>query len=919
MKPDINEMRVRAAKFSMDWNDAKNENRETQSFYNDFFRIFGINRREVADFEEPIQITKKRKGYIDLFWPKVLLVEQKSAGLNLDEAEKQADRYYGALPSAKKPHYRLVCDFQNFRLFDYIDEEEIIRFPLAKLKENIKYFEFILDHTFEAYKKQETVSIRASNLMGQIYKTLVDNNYKDKKLEIFLTRLTFCLFADNTGIFNPPRLFQNLIYQTDEDGRNTAERIVKIFEILDRPETKRENNLDEDLARLPYVNGGLFEERIDSPTFDFDMRLSLIHAGGFDWSEISPAVFGNLFQMVMDAEERHEQGAHYTNERDILKVINPLFMDDLQTEFEQIKKRKTIEERTKLLEVFQNKLASMTFFDPACGCGNFLVIAYRELRKLEIKVLKLLHQKGIGGEQTELDARQFSKIDVHQFYGLELNDFAVHIARAALWMMDHFMNRELSEELGQVFSRIPLEKSPTIICADALDTDWADLLPPEQCSFIFGNPPFKGGKRTDKQNKQMRILTNLNGKTAKSLDYVCAWFLKSATYVRTTNKNIPFAFVATNSITQGQHVSMLWERLLHEHKLDIIFAHQTFAWESEASGKAHVHVVIIGLEKQEHLRKDKKLFSYKNLKGEPIEKLALAISPYLFDACKLKNPKLIIHGLSKPVTPRPIMTRGPQPTDDGHYIFHDGEITDFLKKEPKAKKFMRPYIGAKELIYNLPRVILDLEHAEPDEIQKMPLVKKRIAKVVEFREACTSKQTKLMAEYPRKFLSRRIPQKPFLIIPRVSSENRRYIPMAYAKPPVIPSDAVIYLEGENTLCMLSLLTSAMHMAWVQAVAGRLKSDFRYSNTITYNTFPLPNKKDIKTLAPLGQAILDARANHPKATLANLYDLITMPDDLHDAHKKNDAVIDKLYRAKDFTDNADRIAHLFALYEKQTAQ
>ncbi len=825
----------------MDWNDAKNENRETQSFYNDFFRIFGINRREVADFEEPIQITKKRKGYIDLFWPKVLLVEQKSAGLNLDEAEKQADRYYGALPSAKKPHYRLVCDFQNFRLFDYIDGEEIIRFPLAKLKENIKYFEFILDHTFEAYKKQETVSIRASNLMGQIYKTLVDNNYKDKKLEIFLTRLTFCLFADNTGIFNPPRLFQNLIYQTDEDGRNTAERIVKIFEILDRPETKRENNLDEDLARLPYVNGGLFEERIDSPTFDFDMRLSLIHAGGFDWSEISPAVFGNLFQMVMDAEERHEQGAHYTNERDILKVINPLFMDDLQTEFEQIKKRKTIEERTKLLEVFQNKLASMTFFDPACGCGNFLVIAYRELRKLEIKVLKLLHQKGIGGEQTELDARQFSKIDVHQFYGLELNDFAVHIARAALWMMDHFMNRELGKEFGQVIPRIPLEKSPTIICADALDTDWADLLPPEKCSFIFGNPPFVGAKTQSQfQREQVRKIANL-GKTGGTLDYVCAWYIKAGHYIQ---GKTGIGFVSTNSITQGEQVAQLWPILLETCDLEIAFAHKSFAWESEAPGKATVTVVIIGLEKKQHARKDKVLFFYEDTKGKPTAQPASAISPYLFDTSQLENSNVVVKETSRPLNGLPKMMIGTQPIDDGQLIFKTDERDEFLKDEPKAARFMKPLIGAHEFLNSRKRYILDLANEPPRVLRKMPHIMERLQKVTQFREKSKRKSTLAIANNPTQFNITAIPETPFLIIPRVSSDNREYIPIGYAKPPAIPTDAVLYIEGENTLCILALLTSAMHMAWMRTVTGRLGNSYRYSMGLVYNTFPLPKSKDI---------------------------------------------------------------------------
>ena len=934
MKLDINELRVRAAKFSTDWQKAKNENRETQSFYNDFFRIFGINRREVADFEEPIQITKKRKGYMDLFWPGVLLVEQKSLGLNLDEAEEQADRYYGALPNKKKPLYRLVCDFQNFRLFDYTTKEEIIRFPLTDLKENIDVFEFISDITFEAYKKQETVNIRASNLMGQIYKSLLASNYKDKKLEIFLTRLTFCLFADNTGIFNPPRLFQSLIHQTDENGENTAERIVKIFQALNQnPETNdRENNLDTDIAKLPYVNGGLFEEKIDSPTFDSHMRLSLIHAGLFDWSEISPAIFGNLFQMVMNAKERRKQGAHYTNERDILKVINPLFMDDLQNEFEKIKVNKNNQARQKNLQDFQNKLADMTFFDPACGCGNFLVIAYRELRKLEIKVLKLIYRKGIGGEQTELDARQFSKIDVHQFYGIEINDFAVHIARSALWMMDHFMNRELSEELGQVFSRIPLEKSPTIICADALDTDWADLLPAEQCSFILGNPPFGGAKlQSQHQREQVRKIANLGG-SGGTLDYVCAWYIKAGQYIQ---GKTGIGFVSTNSITQGEQVAQLWPILLEQCNLEIAFAHQSFDWESEAQGKATVSVIIIGLEKQKYARKRRHLFSYEGLKGEPIVQSASAISPYLFATNGTGNPRLFIKKNNKPLNGFSKMIIGTKPIDGGYYILTETEKEDLLSKEPKALPYIHPYIGAREFSHDSHRYIINAPEIPSSEFKNLPLIKKIRAQVKEYRLGKIPKKGKpldsikppgisslKLAETPTAFHVTVEPKSSFLVIPQVNTTNRKYVPIGFLSPPIIPSNLVnVVLDA--SLSDFALLNSAMHMAWLFRVGGRLGNSYRYSIRIVYNTFPLPKGADISKLETYGQAILDARRDalkkDPKATLADLYDRDGMPAALRRAHEANDRAVDRLYSAQPFADDTARINHLFALYEKQTAQ
>ena len=925
MRPNINEMRVRAAKFSMNWNDAKNENRETQSFYNDFFRIFGINRREVADFEEAIQITKKRKGYIDLFWPKVLIVEQKSAGKNLDEAEEQADRYYGALPVKKRPRYRLVCDFQNFRLFDYTDEEEI-RFSLAELKENIKHFEFILDHTFEAYKKQERVSIKASELMGGIHKSLRKSGYKNEDLEIFLPRLTFCLFADDTGIF-PINAFQDLIKSTKNDGSDTGALISQIFQVLNTKEDDRENHLNDKMANLPYVNGGLFEETIKIPSFDSATRGSLWRAGNdSDWSDISPAIFGSLFQSVMKKHERREQGAHYTNERDILKLINTLFMDDLQNRFEQIKANKNNQARQKLLQDFQDRLASMTFFDPACGCGNFLVIAYRELRRLEIKVLKLLHQKGIGGEQTELDARQFSKIDVHQFYGIELNDFAVHIARSALWMMDHFMNRELGEELGLVLLRIPLEKSPTIICTDALEMDWAELLPPEKCSFVFGNPPFGGAKKqSDHQRKQVRDIANLGG-SGGTLDYVCAWYIKAGQYIQ---GKTGIGFISTNSITQGQQVAQLWPILFEECGLEIVFAHQSFAWESEAQGQAAVSVIIIGLEKQKDARKNKILYSYESPKSKPIPESVLTISPYLLSTGGTADSHISVKQTSKPLNKLPKMRIGTKPIDGGYYILSEAEKKNLISKEPASDLYIHPFIGGRELTKGGNRYIIHANSIPADLLKSMPTVKSIIAQVRKYRFGKIPAKGKdkesikpaggtslELATTPRKFHITRVPKKPFMVIPRVTTSRRDYIPIAMYNPPDIPNDSTLYIASA-TPADFALLTSAMHMAWVNAVAGRLGNGYRYSIGVVYNTFPLSDDADLSKLTPFGQAILKARANHPKATLDQLYDPDDMPDDLRKAHLANDRAVDRLYSAQPFADDTARINHLFALYEKQT--
>ena len=914
MKLDDNELRVRAAKFSTDWQKAKNENRETQSFYNAFFRIFDVSRRKVADFEEPVQIGK-RKGYMDLFWPGVLLVEQKSTGKNLAEAEEQADRYYGALPEDKKPHYRLVCDFQQFRLFDYTkpDEKPII-FPLAELKENITHFKFISDITFEAYKKQEKMSVDVARLMGRIHTDLLKSKYIGKDLEVFLTRLTFCLFADDTGIFEEG-LFQKLMKIGRKYGNDVGPWIEKIFETLNKHDDNRQSTLDPELKKLRHINGGLFKDKIDIPTFDSTMRENLIYVGTFDWSDISPAIFGSMFQSIMDEKERREQGAHYTGEHDILKVIDSLFMDDLWYKFEQIKKRKTTKERNTLLKGLQNKLASMTFFDPACGCGNFLVIAYRELRQLEIEILVLLHTDSDGRRQGELDAQDLSKINVHQFYGIELNDFAVHIARTTLWMMDHFMNRKLGETLGQVFSRFPLEKSPTIICADALDADWADLLPPEKCSFILGNPPFSGAKpQSDAQRKQVRDIANL-GKSGGTLDYVCAWYIKAGHYIQ---GKTGIGFVSTNSITQGEQVAQLWPILFEQCKLEIVFAHKTFIWKSEAPAPAQVHVVIIGLEKQEHARDNRILFSYESMKGATTPKSVSTISPYLFDTSRSENPNVLVKETSKPLNGLPKMMVGTQPIDNGRLIFNTAERDTFLKDEPKAKRFMKPFIGGYEFLNSKKRYILDLTKESPDNLLKMPHVMKRLQEVQEFREKSPRKLTKAIANQPTQFNITAIPKTSFLAIPQTSSERREYIPIGFLAPPTIPSVKAYFIESA-TPANLALLSSAMHMAWMRTVTGRIKSDYSYSIGVVYNTFPVPKGANLSKLESYGQAILDARAKHPKATLANLYDPTAMPPNLRRAHEANDRAVDRLYSAQPFADDTARINHLFALYEKQTAQ
>ena len=915
MRLSWNEIRIRAAQFAHEWRDAAYEKGETQSFYNDFFGIFGVRRRSVARYEERVRKLDNQSGFIDLFWPGVLLVEQKSAGRDLAKAYGQAGEYFDVLAEKDRPRYILVSDFQNFELHD-LDEREETTFTLADLPAHVEKFGFILGVQRRTFRDQDPVNVEASELMGRLHDALKASGYDGHDLEVFLVRTVFCLFADDTGIFEPRDIFLDLLEtRTREDGSDLGGWLARLFQVLNTPVEQRQAKLDEDLARFPYVNGNLFAVRLTIPDFDAEMRAVLLDACRFDWTAISPAIFGALFQSVMESAERRAQGAHYTTEKNILKVIEPLFLDDLRVEFQRLKRRKDNRRRT-ALEAFHKRLGEMTFFDPACGCGNFLIIAYRELRELEIELIRELHRDEADKTQRVLDSTDLSRINVDQFYGIEIGEFPARIAETALWMMDHIMNNRLSLEFGQSHVRIPLEDAPHILNGDALEMNWTDVLPPEDCSFVFGNPPFVGQSYQSKeQREQMRCLTNPNGKTASPLDYVGAWFLKAGSYVA---GKVRIGFVSTNSITQGEQVALLWPRLFEEYKLEIDFAHRTFAWGSDARGKAHVHVVIIGLSRQENMRMEKRLFSYPDINGEPEETLHAALSPYLFDAAALDDPHLMVKDLRQPLSSRAIMQRGVQPTDGGHFIFSEQERSDFIDGEPNAEKFFRPFIGAREHINGLSRWILFLEEAGPTELRSMPMAVDRIRLVREMRLASKKSATVKLADRPTQLEGRSIPTTPFLVIPEVSSERREYVPIGWLEPPVIPSNLVRVLENA-TVADFALLTSAMHMAWLRHVGGRLKSDYRYSIGLVYNTFPMPPEKpDLSKLELLAQAVLNARAAYPEATLADLYDPDLMPPDLRKAHQALDRAVDKLYRRGGFASERERVEHLFKLYEKMIA-
>jgi hypothetical protein len=910
MRLSWTEIRARAARFADDWRDASYEKGETQSFYNDFFEIFGKRRRDVARYEEHVKRLDNRSGFIDLFWPGTLIVEQKSAGRDLTAAAAQAGDYFDALPERDRPRYQLVCDFQTFELLDR-DERITTRFALADLPAHVERFGFVMGLQQRTFRDQDPVNIAAAELMGRLHDRLEDGGYAGHDLERFLVRLMFCLFADDTGIFGEKDILRDYLEsRTAPDGTDLGPKLNRLFHVLDTPEDRRQHALDPDLARFPYIDGALFAEYFPPPDFDGPMRDALLEAAAFDWTAISPAIFGSLFQSVMNPAERRARGAHYTTEKNILKVIEPLFLDDLRAELAHLKALRI--GRRQRLAAFQQKLRSLTFLDPACGCGNFLIVAYRELRLLEMEVLRALNPRG----QRELDAGILSLVDVDQFFGIEVEEFPARIAETALWMMDHIMNTRLSLEFGEVFLRIPLKAAPHIRHADALETDWADLLPPGRCSFVLGNPPFVGHQNRDKaQVEGMHRVWGRSGQYNR-LDYVTCWFRKAIDYAE-QNRDIGIGFVATNSITQGEQAGILWPHIF-QRRWFIRFAHRTFQWNSEARGKAAVHCVIIGLSGHEPARCQ--VFDYEHVRGDPAMAEVPRLNGYL-----VNGPQWSVPARSKPRPGQLPMHKGSQPTDGARLRRRGGGYETFsnliLERQdrdrliaqcPDAAGWIRPYVGGDELISGEWRYCLWLKDVEPQDLRRCPEVMERIARVRRGRLQSPTASVRDYADYPTLFTQDRQPDTGYVAIPEVSSETRDYIPVGFLGPEVIASNQIRIIPAA-TLKEFALLTSRMHMAWMRTVSGRLEMRYRYSPSVWF-TFPLPDA-DLSPLEPLARAVLDARAAHPGATLADLYDPDLMPGGLRDAHRALDRAVDRLYRRQGFDSDRARVEHLFMLYER----
>ena len=894
-----NEIKERAVKFSKEWENYSNEEADAKPFLVEFFNIFGIYSKKVATFEHRVKKLDERDGYIDLLWKGTILIEMKSRGKNLDKAFQQAKDYLHGLKQHELPKYILVSDFEIFKLYD-LEEENIVEFKILDLVNNVQSFGFLLGYQKKVYKEQDPANIKAAEFMGKLHDRLKEIGYDGHPLEVYLVRLLFCLFAEDTTIFNKQQFQDYIEFRTNEDGSDLAPKLQELFQVLDTPSEKRFKNLDEQLAEFPYVNGKLFQEILPMASFDTKMRKALLDCCYIDWSKISPAIFGSMFQSVMNPKERRNLGAHYTSETNILKLIKPLFLDELWAEFENIKNNKN-----KLPE-FHKKISLLKFLDPACGCGNFLVITYRELRLLEIAVLRALNKSGQGF----LDVSEIIWLDVDMMGGIEYEEFPARIAEVAMWLIDHQMNMLISNEFGQYFARLPLKKSAKIVHGDALEVDWESVVPKEQLCYILGNPPFIGSKiMTQLQRNQIvKEFDNIQGSGV--LDYVTGWYIKSAKFIQ--NTKIKVAFVSTNSIVQGEQTSILWGQMLNKFSIKIHFAHRTFKWSNEAKGNAAVYCVIVGFANYD--TNNKSIFEYDDIKGEALEIKAKNINPYLVDA-----KDLLINKSSNPICNVPKMSFGNMPLDGGHLLLSDIEKSEFILKEPKAEKFIIPLISAYEFLNGEKRWCIWLVDAEPSELKQLPEILKRVEAVKKFRLDSVAPSTQKFATTPSLFRDRNQPET-YILIPSTTSENRKYIPLGFFNKDHIANNSCHTIPN-GSLYHFGILMSSMHMAWVKSVCGRLESRYRYSKDIVYNNFPWaenPSEKQIRQIEEKAQKVLEVRSSFPNSSLADLYNPLTMPPTLTKAHNELDKVVDSAYRTAPFTSEANRMVYLFELYEKYTA-
>jgi hypothetical protein len=907
--PSWNEIRARAQSFATDWAGETAERAEAQTFWNEFLSIFGVSRRRVAKFEASAKRTSTGgQGSIDLLWPGILIAEHKSAGKDLQHAEEQALDYLDSIGDDAFPGVVITSDFAHFRIRDLGGDNIPYTFEIEQLPNEIERFAFIAGYQKRQFGDEVEVeaNITAAKLMARLYEQLSSNGLEGHEASILLTRVLLLMFGDDTGMWERNLFGEFLDTRTSADGSDLGPQLAFLFQVLDKPEDARSPNTDEILLRFPYVNGGLFAERLDIPTFNKRMRDALVDCCKFDWGSISPAVFGSLFQAIKSREARRELGEHYTTETNILRLLGPLFLDELRAEYESVKHNK------QKLDRLQDRIADIKVFDPACGCGNFLIIAYRELRRLELDIL--VQRAALTGKtgQGQLEATSFSKVKLDHFFGIEMEEWPARIAETGMFLVDQQANHELARRFGQAPDRLPITMSATITVGNAIRTDWDDVLPASECTYIVGNPPFIGmSLLSNEQQEDNRLaFANHDGKRTGRLDYVACWYAKALDYMRGTR--IRAAFVSTSSITQGEQARELGP-LLVSGGAKIDFAHRTFAWSSESPGAAAVHVVIIGFSANS-VEASKHIYEYHDIKGDPHELDASSINIYLADSTV---PSIGKH--TSPIVPNPKLTEGNKPQDGGGLII-EAEDLDEVLSDPIASKFVRRLVTAHGMLHNENRSCLWLIDATPAELRTSNVLRSRLEKVAESRLASPTAAAREKAKTPALFLAMRQPTGKWIAVPAHSSENRRIVPMAFYGPEDISHNSLMTIDSSDEY-LFGILQSAMFTAWVSTVSGRLESRIRISADIAYNAFPFPASPSkemlVRVVGAVGE-VLDARKKYPESTLADLYDPLATPQDLVIAHDRLDAAVDLIYTRKHLSSESERLDILFTRYHELTA-
>ena len=995
-----------AKKFSEDWKDKGYEKGESQKFWLDLLcNVFGI--KDFANFvyfENQIKekfTDKTITNFIDIYIPSTkVMIEQKSIDKDLREPIRQSDgtllnpfqqarKYISGLPLSQHPRWVVTSNFKSFLVYDMEnpngEPEEIL---LENLEKEFYRLSFITDQGSVHLKKELEVSKKAGDIIGEIYDAIL-KQYKDadnpspatlKSLNMLCVRIVFCLYAEDAGIFGHKSIFGDYLKQFE--AKDLRRALLDLFQVLDQKEDERDEYLEESLAAFPYVNGGLFteEDKTIPPLTEEIKELLVKHASNeFDWSEISPTIFGAIFESTLNPETRRSGGMHYTSIENIHKVIDPLFLDDLKAEFEELKQIKNAANRIEKVKEFHKRLGTLKFLDPACGSGNFLTETYLSLRKLGNECIKVELNIGEGELGLTYQAEDLIQISIQQFYGIEINDFAAVVAKTALWIAESQMMKETSKIIEKDLKFLPLHTYANIIEGNALRIDWESVVPKSDLNYILGNPPFVGYAYQSKEQKD--DLESVMKGFGKNIDYVAGWYYKAAQMMQGTQ--IKAALVSTNSITQGEQVTAIWKPMFEHFGMHFDFAYRTFRWDSEANINAHVHCVIIGFSCKKERHTDSQAakaaisitsmqneakphselltqFQKESKKDFPLGKSnpcgnkkiflnesqfieAKNINGYLLDA-----PDIFIENSKKPLCDVPEMQKGSIPVDGGNLIIEAEDYEDFINKEPQAKQFIKPLVGSEEFINNKKRWCLWLVGANPADLKKCPLIMERVQKVKEMRLASTKEATRKFADYPTRFMELRLPETDYLLVPRVSSEQRRYIPIGYMPKDVISTDANMVLPNA-TLYHFGVLTSNVHNAWMRAVAGRLEMRYRYSNTIVYNNFPWPqqfkidnsklkmengkwtlsgedllaDKKELSivhsqlSIINTAQAILDARAKYPDSSLADLYDETLTPPELRKAHQANDRAVMAAYGFSTKMTESECVAELFKMYEKLT--